>query len=131
MEDKKKVMNVEKALKIMTRDKERKAEKEKIVKLLMSKAEFGHVPVCSYDKTEECAFSKRECEEALKTLCMYDLRMLEESGGCMFISKQYYYDYARDRYAKYNDLELYDGEGVYVGTLESDFDDDLAKEIDA
>ena len=134
MEDKKKITEKEKIINIiniMTRDKENIAiKREKIIKSLMSKAEFGHVPACSYDKTEECAFSRAECKEALKILCLYDLRMIEETGGCRFISKQYYYDYGRDRYAKYNDLELYDGEGVYVGTLATDFDEDIAKAID-
>lgn len=129
MEDKEKITEIGKIINIMTRDKENIAiKREKIIKFLMSKAEFGHVPACSYDKTEECAFSRAECKEALKILCLYDLRMIEETGGCRFISKQYYY--GKDRYAKYNDLELYDGEGVYVGTLATDFDEDIAKAID-
>lgn len=108
--------------------KEEIAEKEKIIESLMMVAKFGHIPACSYDKTEECAFSRDECKEALKMLCLYDLRKIKETGGCRFISKQYYY--GKDRYAKYNDLELYDGEGVYVGTWATDFDEDIAKAID-
>lgn len=106
-------------------------EKERIIKLLMRGAKFGHIPVCDYDKTEECAFSRAECKEALKILGLYDLRTILGTGGCKFLSRQHYYDHHKDRYAKYNDLELYDNEGFYVGTLASDFDDDLAKEIGA
>ena len=101
----------------------KKIDRKKIIKYLMNHAEYRHVPACYYDTTEECQFSKQQCKEGLEGLSDDLLERLYKSGGVKFRSNQWYY--GGDSINKYNDLDVIDGNGEFVATVDSDYNFNL------
>lgn len=101
----------------------KKIDRKKIISFLMNHAEYRHVPASYYDATEECQFSEEQCREGLKSLSNELLMRLYKSGGVKFRSNQWYY--GSDSIDKYNDLDVIDGNGEFVATVDSDYDPEM------
>lgn len=105
----------------------KRLNKKTIVEILFNNAEFHHIPVSEYDKTEECFFNDGECWDALNWV---PKRLLKKAmkHGIRFVSNEH--TYTGSRTDKYCDLDIRDAAtGELIACPITTYDHDLQEEI--